>query len=127
MILSLAGVLGLFFILVYAMKKLNTGVGYVNGNRMKVIDRVSLGRDGMLAVVSVGGRLILIGVSGQHIEKISDIDMTPEEYNAQTPETRSGMTFAAAFAEVMKNRGAGKENGNDTEFSGDKGNDKAEQ
>ena len=57
---------------VYAMKKLKRGVGYVHGNRMKVIDRVSLGRDGMLAVVSVGGKLILIGVSGQHIEKISD-------------------------------------------------------
>ncbi len=129
MLFSLAGVLGLFFILVYAMKKLNKGVGYINGNRMKVIDRVSLGRDGMLAVVSVGGKLILIGVSGQHIEKISDIDMTPEEYNAQqeTPESRSGMTFAAAFAEVMKRKGEEKENGNDQEQSVDQGNDKTEQ
>ena len=129
MILSLAGVLGLFFILVYAMKKFNSGIGYVNGNRMKVIDRVSLGRDGMLAVVSVGGKLILIGVSGQHIEKISDIDMTPEEYNAQqqTPESRSGMTFAAAFAEVMKNRGSGKENGNGQDNINSTGNDKTEQ
>lgn len=118
MVFSLVGVLGLFFILVYAMKKLNKGVGYINGNRMKVIDRVSLGRDGMLAVVSVGGKLILIGVSGQHIEKISELDMTPEEYNAQQPaEARSGMTFAAAIAEVMKNRGAGKETG------GSQGND----
>ncbi len=129
MILSLAGVLGLFFILVYAVKKLNNGVGYINGNRMKVIDRVSLGRDGMLAVVSVGGKLILIGVSGQHIEKISDIDMTPEEYNAQqqTPESQSGMSFAAAVAEVIRKKGAGKEDGNGQEYGGSQGNDKTEQ
>ena len=83
-VLSLAAVLGLFFILVYATKKLNTGLGYVNGNRMKVIDRISLGRDGMLVVVSVAGRLMLIGVTGQHVEKLADLDMTPEEYLAQT-------------------------------------------
>ena len=114
LILSLAGVLGLFFILVYAMKKLNTGLGYVNGNRMKVIDRVSLGRDGMLVVVSVADKLMLVGVTGQHIEKLADIDMTPEEYCARqsSPEAQGGMSFAAAFAEVMKrNKGTGKDNG----------------
>jgi flagellar biosynthetic protein FliO len=124
MILSLAGVLGLFFILVYAMKKLNGGLGYVNGNRMKVIDRVSLGRDGMLVVVCVAGKLMLVGVTGQHIEKLADIDMSPEEYYAQqsSPEAQNGMSFAAAFAEVMKrNKGTGKDNGNG------QGNDKTEQ
>ena len=65
-ILSLVGVLGLFFIMVYATKKLNSGIGYVNGNRMKVVDRISLGRDGMLVVVSVAGTLMLVGVTGQH-------------------------------------------------------------
>lgn len=124
MIFSLVGVLGLFFILVYAMKKLNSGVGFINGNRMKVIDRVSLGKDGMLAVVCVGGKLILVGVTAQRIEKISDIDMTPEEYYAQqsAPEAQNGMSFAAAVAEVMKrSKGAGKDNGNG------QGNDKTEQ
>ena len=115
-IFSLVGVLGLFFVLVYAMKKLNTGLGYVNGNRMKVIDRVSLGRDGMLVIVSVAGKLMLIGVSGQHIEKLSDIDMTVDEYNEFTssPESQSGMSFASAFAEVMKRKkGTEKDEGDD--------------
>ena len=115
-ILSLVGVLGLFFILVYATKKLNTGIGYVNGNRMKVVDRISLGREGMLVVVSVAGKLMLIGVTGQHIEKLADIDMTPEEYSAiaSSPETQSGMSFASAFAEVMKRKkGTEKDNGDD--------------
>ena len=116
-VLSLAGVLGLFFVLVYATKKLNTGLGDVNGNRMKVIDRISLGRDGMLVVVSVAGRLMLIGATGQHIEKLADLDMTPEEYSERvsSPESQNGgMSFASAFAEVIKKKnGTGKDNGDD--------------
>ena len=115
-ILSLVGVLGLFFILVYATKKLNTGIGYANGNRMKVVDRISLGRDGMLVVVNVAGKLMLFGVTGQHIEKLSDIDMTPEEYSerASSPEQGKTMSFAAAFAEVVKKKkGTEKDNGDD--------------
>lgn len=114
-ILSLVGVLGLFFILVYATKKLGSGIGYVNGNRMKVIDRVSLGRDGMLAVVSVAGRLLLVGVSGQHIEKLAELDMTAEEYSESmsSPAAQGGMSFASAFAEVIKGKkGTGKDDRN---------------
>ncbi len=115
-ILSLVGVLGLFFILVYATKKLNTGIGYANGNRMKVVDRISLGRDGMLVVVNVAGKLMLFGVTGQHIEKLSDIDMTPEEYSERvsSPEQGKTMSFASAFAEVVKKKkGTEKDNGDD--------------
>ena len=115
-ILSLIGVLGLFFILVYAMKKLNTGIGYANGNRMKVVDRISLGRDGMLVVVNIAGKLMLFGVTGQHIEKLSDIDMTPEEYSERvsSPEQGKTMSFASAFAEVLKKKkGTEKDNGDD--------------
>ena len=103
---SLAGVIGLFFVLVYAMKKLNSGIGYINGNRIKVIDRVSLGRDGMLVVVSVAGKLMLMGVTSQHIEKLAELDMTPEEYNEQTVSagSQNTMSFAAAFTEVLKSR-----------------------
>ena len=115
--LSLAGVLGLFFILVYAIKKLNSGLGYVNGSRMKVIDRIALGKDMVIAVVNVAGRLMLVGATAQHIEKLADLDMTPEEYNefAASPGSQGGMSFASAFAEVISGKkGAGKkENGDD--------------
>ena len=126
MILSLAGVLGLFFILVYAMKKLNSGLGYVNGSRMKVLDRVSLGKDGMLVVVSVADKLMLIGVTGQRIEKLSDIDMTPEEYYARqsSPQAPNAVSFASAFADALRGKKGDpqKENGN----GDDKGNNKTE-
>ena len=114
LVFSLIGVLGLFFVLIYAMKKLNTGIGYVNGNRMKVIDRVSIGKDGMLVVVSVAGKLMLIGISGQHIEKLADLDMTPEEYNERAADEKSGMKFSEALAEVLnKKKTTKKDEGDD--------------
>lgn len=110
-IFSLVGVLGLFFILVYAVKKLNNGLTLVNGNRMKVIDRVSVGRDGMLLVVSVAGKLMLIGVSSSHIEKLSDIDMSLEEYNAVkgSPDTeaKSSPEFVSMLFEAVKKKKSG--------------------
>ena len=115
-VLSLAAVLGLFFILVYATKKLNRGIGYVNGNRMKVVDRISLGKDGMLVVVSVAGKLMLFGVTGQHIEKLADLDMTPEEYSESmsSPGSQGAVSFASAFTEVLNRRkGTGKDNSDD--------------
>lgn len=115
-ILSLAGVLGLFFILVYATKKLNSGIGAVNGSRLKIVDRVALGKDMMIVVVNVAGKLMLIGAAGQHIEKLADLDMTPEEYNERlsSPESQNGMSFASAFAEVIKRKkGTEKDNGDD--------------
>ena len=65
MVLSLIGVLGLFFVLIYALKKLNSGIGFVNGNKMKVLDRVTVGREGSLMVVCVAGKLMLIGAAAQ--------------------------------------------------------------
>ena len=51
--------------------------------------------------------------------------MTPEEYCARqsSPEAQGGMSFAAAFAEVMnRKKGAGKDNNGNGQ-----GNDKTEQ
>lgn len=117
LVFSLIGVLGLFFVLIYALKKLNKGVGYVNGNRIKVIDRVSLGRDGMLVVVSVAGKLMLVGVTGQHIEKLAELDMSPEEYNERSADETGGMKFSEALAEVLNRKKTTKKDEGD-----DKGN-----
>ena len=109
MILSLVGVLGLFFIMVYAMKKLGKGIGFVDGNRMKVIDRVTVGKDVMLLVVSVAGRLLLIGASSQTIEMLGELNMTAEEYcEGQLGGNENG--FASVLAEMLKrNKGDKKD------------------
>lgn len=82
-LLSFIGVLGLIFFLFYALKKLNKGISVKSGNRLRVLDRVNLGRDGMLLVVSVCGKLMLLGVTSGRVEKLCDLDITEEEYGTQ--------------------------------------------
>ena len=114
-VFSLIGVLGLFFALIYALRKLNRGISVMSGGKMRIIDRVSVGRDGMLLVVSVAGKLMLVSATSQRIEKLCDLDMTAEEYAAQQSGTEnSGMSFSEALSTVIgRKKGEEKDNGND--------------
>ncbi len=118
-IISLIGVLGLFFLLIYGLNKLNKKIGVVSGSKMRIIDRVNIGRDGMIFVVSVGGKLMLLSATAQHIEKICDLDMTPEEYSRQLQQdsAQAQANFASVFASMMsRNTGSSdpeKEKNND--------------
>lgn len=78
--LSFLGVLGLIFFLFYALRKLNKGISVKSGTKLRVLDRINLGRDGMLLVVSVCNKLMLLGVTAQKVDKLCDLDMTEEEY-----------------------------------------------
>lgn len=79
-LISFLGVIGLIFLLFYALKKLNKRVSVGSGSRLRVLDRVSLGKDGMLLVVSAAGKLMLIGVTPQRVEKLCDLDQSEEDY-----------------------------------------------
>lgn len=94
---SFLGVLGLIVLLFYALKKLNRRVSIGTGSKLRVLDRVNLGRDGMLLVISVNGKLMLVGSTPQRIEKLCDLDMTEEEYSSleDAPDFRS--VFAALW------------------------------
>ena len=95
-LLSFIGVLGLIFVLFYALRRLNKRVT-VSGGKLKVLDRISIGRDGMLLVVSVCGSVMLIGVTSQRIEKLCDLDVTEEEYSAN----RENTDFMSVFSAMM--------------------------
>ena len=95
-LLSFIGVLGLIAVLFYALKKLNKRISTAGG-RLKVLDRVSIGRDGMLLVVSVCGKVMLVGVTSQRIERLCDLDVTEEEYSAD----RQAADFASVFSAMM--------------------------
>lgn len=114
-VFSLIGVLGLFFVLIYALRKLNSGISVMSGGKMRIIDRVSVGRDGMLLVVSVAGKLMLVSATSQRIEKLCDLDMTAEEYAAQQIGTENtGMSFGQALSIAMgRKKGGEKDKGND--------------
>ena len=95
-LLSFIGVLGLIFVLFYFLKKLNRRIS-VSGGRLKVLDRIGIGRDGMLLVVSVCGKVMLVGVTAHRIDKLCDLDVTEEEYAAD----RQGTDFVSVLSAVM--------------------------
>ena len=90
-LLSCVGVIGLIFFLFYALKKLTKKVSVTSGSKLRVLDRVSLGRDSMLLVISVAGKLMLIGVTPQRVEKLCDLEQSEEDYlsGAQAQDFRS--------------------------------------
>ena len=100
-IVSLIGVLGLFFLLIYALHKLNRKIGVVSGSKMRILDRVNIGRDGVIFVVSVAGKLMLLSATSQRIEKICDLDMTPEEYSLQLQQDIAQSGFSSVLASVI--------------------------
>ena len=99
-LLSFIGVLGLMAVLFYALRKLNKRVS-TGGGRLKVLDRISIGRDGMLLVVSVCGKVMLVGVTSQRIEKLCDLEVTEEEYSAG----QQNQDFASVFSAMMTTKG----------------------
>lgn len=102
-LLSFIGVLGLIFVLFYFLKKLNKRIS-TGGGRLKVLDRISIGRDGMLLVVSVCGKVMLVGVTSQRIDRLCDLDITEEEYSAERQSTDFASVFTAISA--MKDKKA---------------------
>lgn len=79
MIMALVGVLALVFVIFWVMKRFNARVTLTDSRHLKVLERVNLGPDKMLLIVSVCGKCMLLGVTSQSTEKICDLDETEEE------------------------------------------------
>ncbi|MCL2696939.1 MAG: flagellar biosynthetic protein FliO [Oscillospiraceae bacterium] len=80
LILSLTGIIGLIFFMFWMLRKVGKMQAVASGNKLRIIDRANTGRDSSLLVVSVSGRLMLMGVSAGRIEKLCDLDIHEEEY-----------------------------------------------
>ncbi|MEG0898806.1 MAG: flagellar biosynthetic protein FliO [Oscillospiraceae bacterium] len=46
----------------------------VSGSKIRIIDKAMLGQDKYLAVVRVGEKVFLVGISGQSINMLSELD-----------------------------------------------------
>jgi flagellar protein FliO/FliZ len=79
-LLSLAGIIGLILFMFWMLRKVSKMQAVASGNKLRIIDRANTGRDSSLLVVSVSGRLMLVGVSAGKIEKLCDLDINEEEY-----------------------------------------------
>lgn len=77
--MALIGVLALVFVLFWLMKKLNARVYMGSSRNLKIIERVNIGQDKCLLLISVCGKCMVIGVSQNHTEKLCDLEQTEEE------------------------------------------------
>ncbi len=100
MIMALIGVLALIFLLFWIMKKFNARVALSDSRNMKILERINLGPDKMLLLVSVCGKCMVLGVTTNHTEKICDLDQTEEELTAKMAENP---TFTESFKTILSN------------------------
>lgn len=100
MIMALIGVLALVFLLFWLMKKFNARVSLYDSKNMKILERINLGPDKMLLLVSVCGRCMVLGVTSGHTEKICELEQTEEELTAVNGENPS---FKESFKMVLDN------------------------
>ncbi|MGN1423735.1 MAG: flagellar biosynthetic protein FliO [Oscillospiraceae bacterium] len=99
MIMALVGVLALVFLLFWIMKKFNARVSLSDSKNMKILERINLGPDKMLLLVSVCGKCMVLGVTTNHTEKICDLEQTEEEL-MQRPEG-GNPSFGESFKTVL--------------------------
>ncbi len=100
MIMALVGVLALIFLIFWLMKKFNSKVALYDSKNMRVLERINLGPDKMLILVSICGKCMVLGVTSGHTEKICDLEQTEEELTAKNGENP---TFSESFKTILGN------------------------
>lgn len=103
MIMALVGVLALVFVLFWLMKKWNKHVAVSDSKNMKILERINLGPDKMLLLVSVCGKCMVLGVTSNHTEKICDLEQTEDEL-VDVPESNGeNPSFKESFKIILGN------------------------
>ena len=106
----LAGYLLILFLAYWATRVLARGYAAGGtGHTLEVLDRMSLGQDKQLVVVKAAGKVLLLGVTGHHIEKLEELDA---DALPQTPPSPQGGAFFAALKSAMEQK-KGKESGDE--------------
>ena len=101
MIMALLGVLALVFLLFCAMKNLNRRVTLSDSKNMKILERINLGPDKMLLLVSVCGKCMVHGVTNGRVVKVNGLEETEEEL-MKKDENGGYPTFKESFKIVFK-------------------------
>lgn len=104
MIMALIGVLALVFVIFWLMKKLNHRISMSDSHNMRILERINLGPDKMLLLVSVCGKCMVLGVTSNHTEKILDLEQTEEELVARPEQPNGGNpSFGESFKIILEN------------------------
>ena len=96
-----------------ASKYLGRGMSRAGNSRyMRVIDQIMLGQDRHIAVIQVGGKYLLVGVTAGQISILSEVK--DEELFPLAPEDEDGGTEALDFRKMLgKLNDLGKRGGKD--------------
>ncbi|MEG0614656.1 MAG: flagellar biosynthetic protein FliO [Oscillospiraceae bacterium] len=104
-IVALLGIIGLIFLTYFASKWLNKRISSGTSQSIKILERFSISQDKSLAIVKVGGKLMLLGISNQHVEKISDLDETDIVDYLNPPEKKGNGTFFENLKKAASQQG----------------------
>ncbi len=118
-VLSLIGMLGGFFLILFlaywAARLLGRGYAASGAGRMvEVLDRMSLGQEKQLLVVKAAGKVLLLGVTAHHIERLEELDA---DALPEPPPVPQGGAFLAALKSALeqkKGKGSADEGNADT-------------
>lgn len=99
MIMALVGVLALVFLIFWIMKKFNSRVSLYDSRNMKILERINLGPDKMLLLVSICGKCMVLGVTSNRTEKICDLELTEEDLSPKG----DNPSFSESFKTVLEN------------------------
>lgn len=115
LIISLAFIIGLIFLTKYCAKWLNKRVRISSSATVKILERVNLGPDKALMIVSVAEKYMLLGVTQEHIEKIADLekDDIKNLLNPVTPEKNG--SFTSQLLKAISSKKADEGGGADEE------------
>lgn len=101
MIMALVGVLALVFLMFWLMKKFNRRITVSDSRSMKVLERINLGPDKMLLLVSICGKCMVLGVTSSHTEKLCDLEQTEDELTRRDED--GNPSFGESFKTVLGN------------------------
>lgn len=98
LLLSLLGVIALIVFMYMGSRWLNKRVSSSTLRTMKVIERLSITGDKSLVIVKVGKKNLLIGVSPQRIEKLTEL----EDEDLELPPTENTDSIGGSFMSNLK-------------------------
>ncbi len=84
-----------------ASKYIGKGLGRGTGSRyMRLIDQITLGQDRHMAIVQIGGKYLLVGVTSGQINVLSEVQ--DEELFPLEPDTEEGVSKIPDFKVMME-------------------------
>lgn len=107
---TLVAVIAIIYLSYLASKYIGKGLGRTAGSRyMRLVDQITLGQDRHIAIMQIGGRYLLVGVTSGQINVLSEVrdeDLFPLE-----PDGEAQAVQIPDFKKMMEKLGDLKKRG----------------